>query len=262
MEIPDFLKKSKEKIMNESKRNNERDIRTKVVIEVERQVPAVMKHAERISVKNEAEKRQAIEFLGNVKEMQDRVKVEREKIVTPAHQAWKNACALFKRLSDPLDEAEAITKRKVSDYLTEQEEKRKAAEAKARAEALERERREQEKLNKRAEKLEKAGKVEQAEAARTEAALYYEEMPIVEKKENMTRVGDVAGIARKTIEIEVVDMVAFVRAVASGEVPLMNAITVKESVIKSWIKSQDTETQPVSIAGIRIIRRQNVAIRR
>jgi len=238
----------------------DQDYRSAELILVEKQTPFVVAHARQIKVTNEQEMAQAVEFLGNVKRMMKKVNDEREKIIPPLYKAWKNVCALFARALDPLNQAESIAKRKVSDYLTEQERKRREQEEKARAAALEKERRQREKMEQKAEELEAAGKVEKAEALKNQAAVYTVETPIIEAPENVTEINGTRATGRMDYAIEVIDPKAFIKAVASGAVPLIKAIIIKVGPIKSYVKLQDTPEDPVVIPGVRIVRRKDVSV--
>lgn len=238
----------------------DQDFRSAELMLVEKKAPFVVAHANQIRVSNEQEMNHAVEFLGHIKRMINKVNEEREKIIPPLYKAWKNVCSLFARALDPLTQAETIAKRKVADYLTEQERRRKEQEEKARALALEKERIQKEKLKQKAEELEAAGKVERAEAVRTQAAIYTEETPIIEGPDNVTEINGARAIGRMEISIEVIDPKAFIKAVATGTVPLIKAIKIQTGPIKSYVKLHDTPDDPVSIPGVRILRRKEVSV--
>ena|SRR5688500_84960 len=134
-----------------------------------------------------------------------------EKTVTgPLSQALKAAKALFTPAKDSLKMAEANYKRHLSDYEMQAQRERALAEARAQETA----RKEREKLEREAAKLEAKGKVEQATAKRMEAEGLV--APII-------TVGDdkLAGISGRNKWIgKVTNLKAFAQGVADGVIPL------------------------------------------
>jgi hypothetical protein len=108
---------------------------------------------------------------------------------------------LFKKPGEFLGEAEKIIKRAMISYSDEQERLRQAEQARLDAEA----RKEQEKLNARAEKAEASGKVEKAEDLRSQAQTVV--APIAQPA-----VPKVGGISQRIVwEFEIVDEQAIPR---------------------------------------------------
>jgi len=145
-----------------------------------------------------------------------------------AHQAHKAICDREKAMLKPLKNAEAVVKKAMSDYFTEQERKRQEAEAAARRAAeAERERKLQE-----AAELESAGDKDGAESAMSEAlvmddaASYTVEAPTKPKVSGVSTAKDweITGIDPKMVpmalagvELRPVDTAAVMRLIRASK---------------------------------------------
>ncbi len=89
--------------------------------ELEAKVPAVVSLASALEVKTAEQYTGAADTLKEIKAARDAVNDFFDPMVKAAHQAHKVTVAKKKALSDPLDYAEGIVKRKLLDYRTEQE---------------------------------------------------------------------------------------------------------------------------------------------
>lgn len=123
--------------------------------------------AEALVVSNDEEYQDAVALLKSLKEQSAKVTDFFKPIKDAAHKAHKEVCNREKLLLDPLTKAESVIKKAVGDYLTEQERKRKAAEARARQAAKE----EADRRLAEAAALENEGKIEEASAAMEEAEI-------------------------------------------------------------------------------------------
>lgn len=123
--------------------------------------------AEALVVSNDEQYRDAAEFLKVLKEQSSKVKDFFKPLKDAAHKAHKGVCDREKMMLDPLTKAEAVIKKAVSEYLAEQERKRKEAEERARRAAkAEADRRLAEAIA-----LESQGRFDEAEAAAVEAEI-------------------------------------------------------------------------------------------
>ncbi len=145
-----------------------------------------------------------------------------------AHQAHKAICDREKAMLKPLKNAEAVVKKAMSDYFTEQERKRQEAEAAARRAAeAERERKLQE-----AAELESAGDKDGAESAMSEAlvmddaASYTVASPTKPKVSGVSTAKDweITGIDQKMVpmalagvELRPVDTAAVMRLIRASK---------------------------------------------
>ena len=114
-----------------------------------------------VAIKNDASYRDAAEYLIQVKGFRKRVEEVFGPIVKSSHAAWKAACDLRKTADAPLDKAETILQPALDKFRREQERIRAEKEAKLQAEA--RKRAEDERLAAAIE-ADKNGKSEEAEA--------------------------------------------------------------------------------------------------
>ncbi len=149
-------------------------------------------------------------FLQGVKAMKKEIADTFDPIDTAQKEARRVTIEQRKKVEQPLDEAEAIAKRKVGTYIAEQERAAKAAAALAEATARE----EREKAERAAKEAEASGEVELADAIREESNVTA--APII-----AAPVPRVAGISTRSVwKHRVKDFRALVEAVAAGKVPL------------------------------------------
>jgi hypothetical protein len=142
-----------------------------------------------------------------------------------------------KEVRGPIAEAREILRKKMSAYLTEQENKRREEEARLRREAEEAARKEQERLMKLAEKAEAKGNAEKAEELAEQAAEVYVAPVAVAKAEPVKTANATVGAARD-IEVEVVDLKAFIVALVEQNSGAFDALfNVKAAPLKAWAKT-------------------------
>jgi len=221
--------------------------------ELEAKVPAVVAMASALTVSTAEQYTGAADTLKEIKSARDAVNDFFDPMVKAAFQAHKVTVAKKKALSDPLDFAEGIVKRKLLDYRTEQERIAEEQRRKLQAEADERARRERaekeaEAAKQRAIEAEASAKAEKArqdaeqasaaerkkllaqaaaaekkaEAAnakaetQTEAAQMVAPAPVIHVASSAPKV---AGLqTRKTWKAKVTDMPAFIAYAASAHI--------------------------------------------
>lgn len=141
-----------------------------------------------------AEQFQAVgEELKRIKTVKKQVDELFDPIIKKAHEAHKAAVASKKQLTDPLDMAEAALKKSILTYNQEQQRLAEIEQAKLRAEAEEKARKEREKLEAQALKALEKGKAEAAEELLQQAEETIAFVPIVQAATEK-----VSGISTKT----------------------------------------------------------------
>lgn len=95
---------------------------------LEKEVSLIEQRAEALIVASTADFEDAGEFLKQIKKAQKQVKEYWEPLRVSAKRSYDEVLAHRKEMIDPLDNAERIAKRKVSDYSIEQERKRREQE--------------------------------------------------------------------------------------------------------------------------------------
>lgn len=182
----------------------------------------------------------AADDLRRVKALYRAVDDERKRITTPLDQAKRAAQDHFRPALSFLEQAETVLKGCMAKYAAAEREKRLQAERLA----LEAARREQDKLEKRAERAETQGKVEQAEALREQASMVGAVAPVVvppAKTEGIT--------LRTRWDFRIVDANALPREYLMPD----------EKKIAGVVRAMKAETR---IAGVEVLEVQDVAARR
>lgn len=169
-----------------------------------------VEQAKAIVIKTDDDFLMAGEFLKGLKSLEKEIKATFDPVVKAAHEAHKAAKAARDRHYVPLKEAESIVKPKIGEYKDEQD--RKAAEARRKAEDEARKKAEEEQL-KEAEAAEKSGKKEEAEAIINEPVKV---APVVVKAPPKIK-----GVSmRKAYSADVFSLLALVKDVIEGKAPL------------------------------------------
>ena len=95
---------------------------------LDQEISEVEKKALSLEIKDDAGYAEAGEFTKMVKATQKKVKDYWEPMRVSTYSAYKAVMDHKKEMTDPLDNAEKIAKKKISDYLSEKERQRKAKE--------------------------------------------------------------------------------------------------------------------------------------
>ncbi len=129
------------------------------IVAVKEQSVKIVEQAQTLVVTNDAQAVVATEVLGTLKGMSKQVEETRQFFVGGLNEQVRKFNASFKKLSEPLAEADKIVRNKILAYRQEQERKRQAEQARIDKEAREEQERldkqaaeEQAKLDKKAEK--------------------------------------------------------------------------------------------------------------
>lgn len=128
-----------------------------------------LSRAKLVEIKSPAQYTHAVDTVKEINAKVKELEKKRRAITQPMDKAKKEVMDLFRTPLEALEEAKKIFNRALVVFNDEQEKKRKAAQAKADAEAAEKARKEKERLEARAEKAEEKGQTEKAEVLREQA---------------------------------------------------------------------------------------------
>lgn len=134
------------------------------------EVQVMVAYTANVAIKDQAQYEAAnshlITIKGKIKELEEL----RRSITKPIDEGKKRIMDLFRVPLDKLDQAKGVLSRAIMSYSEEQEKKRLALQEKLQREAEDRARKEQERLQARAEKAEDKGQADKAEALLEQAA--------------------------------------------------------------------------------------------
>lgn len=161
-----------------------------------------------------------------------------------AAAAHKAICAKEKEALAPINGMIATVTAAQNEWLAAEDRRKRAEQARLEAEAREAARKEQERLQRAAEKAEAQGKTEKAEELIEQAAEVVPEpvyaAPVVPAP---VRTGDTTSFTVTETEITVVDLKAFVKAIAdNGYAPSM--LEIKVAPLKAFVKAMGLKTFP------------------
>lgn len=180
------------------------------VVDYRQRAIAIRDEANALAVDDAAGKARAIDFLGRVARLKKDAEGHRVGITKPLTDFARNVNALFAEVLRPVDEGDRIARGKVLEF--DQAERRRAAEAAARAE---REGLEAEALLKEAERAEAAGNVGVAEGLLGTAVAREESAKVVQTQATpparTTAAGAGAATVRRTWTFRIVDAAAIPR---------------------------------------------------
>lgn len=164
-----------------------------------------------------------------------------KELVDKAYAAHKALTAKRAEMYNPVKDRRDSLNRKISAYLTAQEEirreeQRRLDEARRKAEDAEKK-----KLEARAVKAEDKGNTEKADELRQKAEdVYIPPAVVVPEVEKTTRMEAGTVSAKKDIDIEITDEMAILKAIIAGTLPI-SIITISESKLKQAIKLHQIE---------------------
>jgi hypothetical protein len=184
-------------------------------------------------------------------------------IIKPAHAAHKSACDLRNEVKAPLDEADRLYRTKTLEYTRKMEDERRRQEQEERElqEAMAREDRERRaaELADQAAVAEKAGDTLGAESLFAEAQ-NVEAAPVIVAPVAMAPLAPkVAGVStRENWQAEVTDLMALVKAVAAGTVPIL-AIQADTAFLSKQAKAMKSL---LSYPGVRAYDKGGISVRK
>jgi hypothetical protein len=220
---------------------------------IEKETNDVVNNANSFRVATQEEYDAGNVFLRTVKDLQKKVKETFSPIVKKAHEAHKEAKAQEKKHLDPLIEAEKIVKQKSLVWLEEQENIRLEKEKKEREKAEAEEKKRKEELERQAKNWEEKGNVEKAEERREQAEEVY--IPPAPVESTATKA---AGQSIKvTWSAEVVDLMALVKGVVAGTVPLACIEANMPVLNKQAVALKEQFNYP----GVKAVSKKGLAIR-
>lgn len=179
-----------------------------------------------ITIETAEDYRRAAGELQKVKGLFKSLDAARKQTLEPINSAKDEVMGFYKPMLERLTTTEGLIKGGMTKFDEEQDKARRIAEARAAEDA----RKEQEKLEAKAEKLAEKGKTEQAQALQMQAASVVAapvaSVPI--KTDGISK--------RVNYSAEVNDLMALVKAVAAGEVPI-NAIQADGKFLNQMAKA-------------------------
>ncbi len=189
-------------------------------------------------------------YLRDLKTVRDRVKTFFDPIVSAAPRAHQKATEARRTVADPLAAAEKVIKRKMGDYIDEQERVRRETQRKA-EEALRRQ--EEDRRLREAEKLQAEGRIEKAMAALDEPILVPE---VVIERETPKAAG--VG-AREAWKGEIVNLAAFLGWVIESPVDRLQYVTVNAGAVN---RLAGAVREAEKIPGLKTIRENVISARK
>lgn len=215
------------------------------------------RRAQGLQVTDQVTYQAAGEFAKGLKDLKKKVTDYFAPLKDAAHKAHKSVTQREKEELEPIEDADTVVRKAMTDYLNEQECIRKEEQARLEREAREAAEKERQKLLDQAVKAEEKGKDEKAEALFEKAENVYVEPVFAEStvEKTVQLSGGGRATAAKDVRITVIDMRAFIAAIAAGQVPL-TVVEIKQSTLKSWAKSSGLKAVPgckvEEVLGVRI----------
>lgn len=196
-----------------------------------------------ITIKNADDFAQAGEFLKSIKGAKTSVEEFFDTDVSDAHKLWKSLTSKRKAFMDPLVTAETLVRSARNAYSDKVDRELREAQAKLDQEARDKEAKEKGKLDQKIEKAIAAGdtaKAAELEQKKEEIVVHAPiAQPAIQKTEGISTMKRWVG--------EVTDMQAFIKAVASGQIPLACIEVRQADLNKHASLIKDTQ----KIAGVR-----------
>jgi hypothetical protein len=168
-----------------------------------------------------------------------------------AHQAHVEICALEKGIIDPADRIVKILDKKSSDYLLEEDRKRREAQAKIDAENKRREDAERERLLTLAVKQAENGKAEKAEETLQKAEEVFMPAPILPGLDKSVKPESGGTSSTKDFDVVVDNPLLVIQEIAAGRLPV-SAVKILENVLKNWAKMNRVGDKLPQIKGCRL----------
>lgn len=219
------------------------------VQELETRALSVPERAKTATIQTGEDYERAGELLKTVKGLRAEIDSTFDPIITAAHKAHKEALEQKKKVEAPLAEAENLLKPKIAAYLAEEERKRREEEL--RLQKLAQEEAERRRLEEAA-MLDDIGETAEANAILEEPVF----VPAVTVQPTAPKV---AGITmRTTWAAQVTDLVALVKGVASGKVPIQ-ALKADQTFLNQQARAMKSA---LSYPGVRAVPDNNISARR
>lgn len=219
---------------------------------LQRKQEDVVSRAEALEIKTQPEYENAVNFVKDVKALQKEIKTTFDPIVDKANKAHKEAVRQRNKFLDPAKSAEKTVKTKMSNYVAEQERKRREEEERLRKLAARREaeaRRKAEEAAKLAEKKRLAGEEEEAAMLEEKAEQFIERANAIEAPVLANRVDEVRGVSyREGWDVEITDPAQVPRNFC---VPDLKAIRAYVTSTKGKMAIEGVRIMPKKIPSIR-----------
>lgn len=174
-----------------------------------------------------------------------------------AHKTHKSITARERQILDPLKKQKEILRDKISDYLTEEERKRKEEQERIDKERREKEEEEIKKLENRAKKAEAKGDDAKAENLREQSEEVHIEREIIAPTVNKTTRMNSGSVSQtKFLSVEIVDPLLFVQQIAKKDAPI-SIVDFKDKKLKDWVTINELKKFP----GLEISEKINPSFR-
>lgn len=154
-----------------------------------------------------------------------------------AYRAHKEVTAKEAEMIKPVEERRRMLNQKISSYLTEQERLRRMEQERIDDERKKKEDDERDKLFRKAEKADTAGRTEKAAELRDKADAYYVSPVIVQPEIEKSTKMDAGTVTQKTkIEVVIRDEMEVLRAIIAGTIPI-SCVEISVSKLEAHVKA-------------------------
>jgi len=212
---------------------------------------AIEQQAMALQVKDESSRLEAADIRERARQFIKSVKEKFAPAKEKAHQAHVEICALEKGIIDPADKIVKILDKKSSDYLLEEDRKRREAQAKIDAENRRREDAERERLLKLAVKQSENGNVAKAEETLQKAEEVSLISPVLPSLDRSVKTESGGTSSMKDFDVTVVNPLAVIQEIAAGRLPV-SAVNILPNVLKNWAKMNRVGDKLPVINGCRL----------
>ena len=213
-------------------------------VELSQEIELTTQTVESIEVNSESTLKDASEFVLECKRQTEKVVGFWSEMKSNAHRAWKGIIAKENEMLEPIKEAEAVVKKKISVYLTEIENKRIAEQKRLDEERRAIEEAERKKLEEKIEKAELNGKEEKAEQLKEQLDTLSVPIHVAEPEiEKITRGATGSVSQKKKIIITVSNEEIFLKEILEKRASL-NFISYEIPTIKKWVESMGLKSFP------------------
>lgn len=208
--------------------------------DIDQKALSVLEASKGLVIQNDKHYVSAGDFLKSLRDIQSEIRETFDPAIHAAHEAHKAVLAAKAKHAKPIEEAERIVKDKMLGYQDDRERQRRAEEARLREAARQQE---EEDRNARAQQLIEAGKPEEALAILDQEV----EPPPVILRAGVPKIKGV--IQREGIKAEVYDLMALVKGVASGAVPIA-LIEPNMKAINAMMRAADGK---LKLPGVQVV---------
>lgn len=227
--------------------------KSKEVMLLEKEVPFIVDHANKLEVRSETEVKMASEFLVKVKVQSKNVEAERKKIVDPINKFKEGWQIYFRGFSVKLDDAEIIVKGKVALYFQKKEREQAEEQKKREERAMIAEEKRKKEIREQAERAREKGNELKAEFREEAAEKYFEPVPVVEKVKTNIKVESGSVYTSADIDFKITILKDAVEYLIKNGYDLSQFLTPKMKAFKSLIKQKRSQIPGIKWTEIKTI---------